>query len=276
MEGAEKAAAEAQKHADDAADEAGLTGCTVGLGGLPRVPYATGGGGGGHRGTTGLPGAGTGTMAAVRASVPVAFLTQQCDEVDPEKKEAAEEAQRQADEAKKAAAEAKRKKELERARNQPKPAWYKDLRNPRAGSKDGGTGTWTKIKPGVWNYPTEMGARYQEQISKVARGKEYQVPLDKLTGKPVDFDGWDAARGTYLEAKYGYRGKDFYDAETGELTPKVQQRWADQATRQVDAARGKPVEWHLSDPDVAEAARELFEDRGIDVKVINTPDDVTG
>lgn len=159
-------------------------------------------------------------MAAVRASVPVVYLTQQCDEVDPEKKEAAEEAQRQADEARKAAAEAKRKKELERARNQPKPAWYKDLRNPRAGSKDGGTGAWTKIKPGVWNYPTEMGARYQEQISKVARGKEYQVPLDKLTGKPVDFDGWDAARGTYLEAKYGYRGKDFYDAETGELTPR--------------------------------------------------------
>ncbi|XNR95039.1 restriction endonuclease fold toxin 5 domain-containing protein [Streptomyces sp. R-74717] len=121
-----------------------------------------------------------------------------------------------------------------------------------------------------------MGARYQEQISKVGRGKEYRVPLDKLTGKPVDFDGWDASRGTYLEAKYGYKGKDYYNADTGTLTSKVADRWADQARRQVDAARGKPVEWHLSDPDVAEAAREMFEDRGIPVKVIHTPGDVTG
>lgn len=42
------------------------------------------------------------------------------------------EAQKQADEAKKVAKAAKRKKELERAKNAPKPAWYKDLKNPRA------------------------------------------------------------------------------------------------------------------------------------------------
>ncbi|WP_457472167.1 Tox-REase-5 domain-containing protein [Streptomyces sp. TE4109] len=121
-----------------------------------------------------------------------------------------------------------------------------------------------------------MGARYQEQISKVGRGKEYEVPLDKLTGKPVDFDGWDSTRGTYLEAKYGYKSPDFYNADTGKLTTKIADRWAAQARRQVDAARGKPVEWHLSDPDVAEAAREMFSEQGIDVKVINTPDDLVG
>ncbi|MFJ1549754.1 hypothetical protein [Streptomyces sp. NPDC088246] len=36
--GAQAAADEAQKHADDAADAAGLTGCTVGLGAHLRVP----------------------------------------------------------------------------------------------------------------------------------------------------------------------------------------------------------------------------------------------
>lgn len=270
VEGAEKAAKEAQEHADDAADDAGLTGCTVGMGGRLRVPYGGGGAG------LGLPGSGTGTMAAAPTTVPVGLFAKKCDEVDPEKRAAAEEAQRQADEAEKEAVAAKRKKELERAQNAPKPAWYKDLKNPRAGTKDAGDGKWKAIKPGVWNYPTEMGARYQEQISKVGRGKEYSVPLDKLKGKDVDFDGWDSTRGTYLEAKYGYTGKDYYNAETGELTPKVQKRWADQARRQVDAARGKPVEWHLSDPDVAEAAKIMFEDEGIDVKVINTPGDVTG
>ncbi|MEV6744309.1 Tox-REase-5 domain-containing protein [Streptomyces sp. NPDC051080] len=266
---AEKAAKEAQQHADDAAEQAGLKGCTVGMGGRLRVPYGSGAG-------LGLPGSGTGVLAGARTSVPLGFLAGKCDEVDPEKKAAADEAQRLADEAKKAADAAKRRKALEDAKNQPKPEWYKDLKDPPAGAKDGGEGNWQEIKPGVWNYPTEMGARYQEQISKVGRGKEYRVPLDKLTGKPVDFDGWDASRGTYLEAKYGYKGKDFYNADTGTLTPKVADRWADQASRQVDAARGKPVEWHLSDPDVAEAAREMFEERGIPVKVIHTPGDVTG
>lgn len=268
---AEKAAKEAQQHADEAAEKAGLKGCTVGMGGRVRVPY-----GNPRRAGTGLSGSGTGLLAAPRTAVPLGLLAKACDEVDPADKKAAEDAQKQADEAAEAAKAAKRKKDLERAQNQPKPSWYKDLKDPPAGSVDGGAGNWKEIKPGVWSYPTEMGARYQEQISKVGRGKEYQVPLDKLTGKPVDFDGWDASRGTYLEAKYGYKGKDYYNAETGELTPKVADRWAEQASRQVDAARGKPVEWHLSDPDVAEAAREMFEARGINVKVIHTAGDVTG
>lgn len=53
---------------------------------------------------------------------------------------------------------------------------------------------WNKIEPGVWNYATEMGVRYQEQISKVVRGKEYTVPLNKLKGNPVDFDGMGTPR----------------------------------------------------------------------------------
>jgi hypothetical protein len=208
--------------------------------------------------------------------VPVALFADKCDEVDPEKKQAAEDAAKQAEEARKAAEAAKRKAGLERAQQQPKPSWYENLTNPRAGTKDGGDGKWERIKPALFSYESEMGARYQEQISGVNRGKEYQVPLDTLDGKPVNFDGWDSAKGTYLEAKYGYRNPKYYDAEAGELKPDIANRWAKQAQRQVDAARGKPVVWHFSDSDVADAAREMFETRGIEVTVETTPSDVVG
>ncbi|MFE9820049.1 Tox-REase-5 domain-containing protein [Streptomyces sp. NBC_00236] len=126
--------------------------------------------------------------------------------------------------------------------------------------------------PATYAYPQEMGARYQEQVSGVRRGKEYEVPLNELNGKPVEFDGWDSAKQTFIETKWGCRGPRFYDEATGNLTTLATKRWVDQATRQLDAARGKPVVWHLSDPDVAKAAQKMFRDRGMDIKVIHAPE----
>ncbi|HEY9369795.1 Tox-REase-5 domain-containing protein [Streptomyces sp.] len=215
--------------------------------------------GGGDCGAGGGAGAGTGVVAGGRSVAPVAWIAAKCGTADPEK----------------AARAAKRKAGLEKAQKQPKPAWYPNLRNPRAGTVDLGGGRWTSVKPALFSWPSEMGVRYQEQISGVKRGKEYRVPLDKLTGKPVDFDGWDAKTGTYLEAKLGYRS--FYDEVTGELDKSIQKRWTKQAARQLDAARGKPVVWHLSDPDVAEAARKLFKQPGFEkVRVVHTPADLVG
>ncbi|GAA2395135.1 hypothetical protein GCM10010420_20700 [Streptomyces glaucosporus] len=148
----------------------------------------------------------------------------------------------------------------------PKPSWYKDLKNPRLGSKDKGDGKWGSRKRPANSAAAERWIRYQEQVSKVKRGKEYLVRNPK-GGRDIEFDGWDSDRRTYLEAKFGY-GKHVTD---GELSQDVADRWVKQATAQVDAAGGKPVEWHFSNKNVADAAREAFEDAGVNVKVVHTP-----
>ncbi|MFJ2215981.1 hypothetical protein [Streptomyces sp. NPDC087864] len=102
IDGAGKAAQEARKHADAAADEAGISGCTIGMGGRVRAPY---------RGSVGVPGAGTGVVAAAQNAVPVGLLAAgKCgDDVDPEKAEAAKRADAEADEAERAAKNARQK-----------------------------------------------------------------------------------------------------------------------------------------------------------------------
>ncbi|MFP8883738.1 MULTISPECIES: Tox-REase-5 domain-containing protein [Streptomyces] len=148
----------------------------------------------------------------------------------------------------------------------PKPSWYKDLKNPRRGSKDKGDGAWGSRKRAANSEAAERWIRYQEQVSGVKRGKEYLVKNPK-GGRDVEFDGWDSQRQTYLEAKFGY-GKYVKD---GELPQDVRDRWVKQAQTQVNAAGGRPVEWHFSNKSAAEAAQEAFEDAGINVKVVHTP-----
>lgn len=280
--GAEKAAKEARQHADDLEKKVESKGCPIGAGPLGR---------------TGIrPGATTVTTASVRttagttaatttrtttsgvtraayagyATFPTGFRTEGC-EVSPEEVEAAKQAKKDADDADKAAKEAKREAERKRLAKMEKPSWYDQLKNPRAGTKDLGDGKWKSKSADTYAYPQEMGARYQEQVSGVKRGKEYEVPLDKMDGKPVEFDGWDSANQTYIETKWGYRGTRFYNEATGQLTSLATNRWVQQATRQLDAARGKPVVWHMSDPDVARATQEMFDDRGLDITVVHTP-----
>ncbi|MFF1836060.1 Tox-REase-5 domain-containing protein [Streptomyces sp. NPDC058231] len=278
--GAEKAAEEARRHADDLEKKVESKGCPIGAGPLgrpaattvvtasvrtaaPGVAHATYAG----RTTTATA---TGTATVTFPVVRAGFRTEGC-EATPEEVEAAKQAKKDADQADEAAKAAKREAERKRLAKMEKPSWYDTLKNPRAGTKDLGDGKWKSKGADTYAYPQEMGARYQEQISGVKRGKEYEVPLDTLDGKPVEFDGWDSANQTYLETKWGYRGPRFYDEATGQLTNLATNRWVQQATRQLDAARGKPVVWHMSDPDVARAAQDMFDDRGLDITVVHTP-----
>lgn len=115
---------------------------------------------------SGVPGSGVGVLAAMRTSVPVGLLAgKSCDEVDPEKKAA------------------KRKEELERAKNAPKPAWYKDLKNPRAGMKGMSDGMWNKIKPGVWNCAAEMGAVTRSRFPRWSA--ERNTPFRSISSRGI-------------------------------------------------------------------------------------------
>ncbi|MGW3655910.1 Tox-REase-5 domain-containing protein [Streptomyces sp. NPDC005151] len=292
--GAEKAAKEARRHADDLEKKVESRGCPIGAGPLgptgirPGVTTVTTASARTTAGTTAVTTAGTtaGTTAVTTtrtttsgatrtayagyATFRTGFRAEGC-EATPDEVEAAKQAKKDADDADKAAKDAKREAERKRLAKMEKPSWYGQLKNPRAGTKDLGDGKWKSKGADTYAYPQEMGARYQEQVSGVKRGKEYEVPLDKMDGKPVEFDGWDSANQTYIETKWGYRGPRFYNEASGRLTSLATNRWVQQATRQLDAARGKPVVWHMSDPDVARAAQDMFDDRGLDITVVHTP-----
>ncbi|MFJ8051449.1 Tox-REase-5 domain-containing protein [Streptomyces luteogriseus] len=259
VDAAEKAAKEADEAADAAEERARQSGCTIVSAPGRRVPH------GDAPGLTGSAGSGTTVLAAAGSRSPYVVLAEGgCDE---EAKKQAEEARKQAEEAEKAEKEAKKEESRKKVAKWKKPSWYNDLKNPRKGSKDGGDGHW-KAKKAVAYWPkSEVWMRYQEQVSKVKRGKEYAV-RDPKTGRDVDFDGWDSSRQTYVEAKFGYSNKVRAD---GTLEPAQANKFVEQARRQLSAANGKPVEWNFSNKAVAEAAEEAFDEAGIGVVVKYTP-----
>jgi Flp pilus assembly pilin Flp len=259
VDAAEKAAKEADEAADAAEERARKSGCTIASAPGRRVPY------GDVPGLTGSAGSGTTVLAAGGSRSPYVVLAEGgCDE---EAKKQAEEAREQAEAAEKAEKEAKKEESRKKVAKWKKPSWYKDLKNPRKGSRDGGDGQW-KAKKAVAYWPSmERWMRYQEQVTNVKRGKEYAVK-DPRTGRDVDFDGWDSSRQTYIEAKFGYGKKVGKD---GTLQKAQAEKFIEQAQRQLRAANGKPVEWNFSNKRVAEAAQKAFDDADLDVVVKHIP-----
>lgn len=271
---AEKAAKEAEGAAKKAEEQARKSGCPIASVLVGRVPYE-GGGRTGHYGSPHPVGSlGTGiTVLAAPAPARVVFADAHRDVVladdgcDVGAKNDAEAARKKAEEAEAAEKAAKKEASRKQVKKWNKPSWYKDLKNPRAGTKDLGAGVWKKRKAVAYWPNQERWMRYQEQISNVKRGKEYGVK-DPKTGRDVDFDGWDSSRQTYLEAKFGYGKKVRPD---GTLERAQAEKFIAQARRQLRAAGGKPVEWNFSNKAVADAAEEAFKDAGVRVTVKYTP-----
>ena len=279
VEGAEKAAKEADDAADAAEKKARESGCTIGAP-ARRIPYDGGGGGGPAFGGTGT---GT-TVLAAGASSPYVLLAEDgCDEDAKKEAEEARKEEREAYLAKKRAEEPGRAAKAAAAkkeypdpkhgdtsdpRNYNPPDWAADLKNHTLGDADNSDGFWaSRDRNPAPNWQNESWLRYQEQVTGTVRGEEYVVPYPKKGVPDVEFDGWDAGRQTYLEAKNGYEGY-LSKSSKGELTPSAKAEFATEARRQVAAAGGKAVEWHFSNPDVAKAARRAFRDEGLDIRVV--------
>ncbi|MEU9979705.1 Tox-REase-5 domain-containing protein [Streptomyces sp. NPDC050856] len=280
---AEKAAAQARRHADEAARKAGLAGCVLGSGvrrPTPNTPDPGPGSG------FAVPGTGTGVLAAPSASVPVRLLTGKCEGDDPDSAQAAEEADREADAAERAVADARKKRDGatqwppprpgdgDDPRNYTPPEWAGELKDPVLGDADKGGGQWaSRDRNAEPTWRNEAWLRYQEQISGVVRGREYVVPHPEPGRRAVEFDGWDADRRTFLEAKLGYDSHLVRQdgRPVPELTESGKARFLAEARGQVAAARGAAIEWHFSDPRVARAARLAFLDADLPVKVVHTP-----
>jgi RHS repeat-associated protein len=115
--------------------------------------------------------------------------------------------------------------------------------------------------PGVW-------ARVNESMS--ARAAAYQA---RITGRLADeayvvngvrFDGFDGT--VLLEAKGPGLARM---VDKGWFTG--MQGWIEQAKRQADAAPGYPIQWHVAEPEVANALRQRFKADDIAIDVIHTP-----
>ena len=124
----------------------------------------------------------------------------------------------------------------------------------KLGESDGGPGQWEKapVRP--------KGGGYQKEVTGAPEGVEYAVPASTPSGK-VLFDG--------------YKHGKLLDAKDWEQWPPADAKFwrrgvIEDARRQVEAARGTPIEWHFPNEDKARAVREVFDEagiRGVDVKV---------
>ncbi|CAM5611524.1 MULTISPECIES: Tox-REase-5 domain-containing protein [Streptomyces] len=277
LDGVRKAAKEADEAADTAEDAARRTGCAI-AGGPPLVRYGSGGAGG-------VPGAGTGVLAA-GSPARVILAEGGCDEAAKAAAAEARAAERAAhleqkrleepERARKAELDKKKYPEAQRndtsdPRNYNPPSWADDLKDRTLGDADAGDGYWaSRDRNPAPNWKNESWLRYQEQVTGTNRGQEYVVPHPR-EGKPaVEYDGWDSSRQTFLEAKNGY-GSYLSKTDSGTLTPSGKDKFVTEARAQVEASGGRTVEWHFSDPDVAKAARKAFRDEGLPVKVVHSP-----
>lgn len=152
---------------------------------------------------------------------------------------------------------------------------------PLEGDTDGGPGHWVTIRrSGEW-------VPYQGQISGVPRTitgetMEYRVPYDPLPDEVedhVDFDGheWrgDPPQEIFLDAKEKYESV-FITPKWDKLPDKQLKKFEKQAARQVRAleqngSAGR-IEWHFSNEEVADIVRDYFNDNGIEVTVVYTPE----
>ncbi|WP_338849796.1 DUF6861 domain-containing protein [Massilia sp. W12] len=115
--------------------------------------------------------------------------------------------------------------------------------------------------PGVWQAAPlrAKGVEYQELVTGVERGVEYAVEHPGVPSGKVLFDGYDPVRKVLIDAKdwekFPPLDAEFWYAKT-----------RNDAKKQIEAARGMPIEWHFSTLSAKNAVRDLlneYEIKGI-------------
>ncbi len=124
--------------------------------------------------------------------------------------------------------------------------------------------------PGQWTQKAESmsdeARRFQSQKTGAPEGWVYRIRTGPGPKDFVDFDGFKD--GVLLEVKGpGYKallekmyGQDWFRGTKDML---------DQAKRQLNAANGAPIEWHIAEPEVAALVRRMLQEKNLDkIKVI--------
>jgi hypothetical protein len=129
----------------------------------------------------------------------------------------------------------------------------------RAGGAAGSIsrGAWSRVPESM----TARAASYQQQVGG-RPGSAYV-----LNG--VKFDAISKS-GTLIEAKGPGLSKFVRNGNFRNWFEGTS-KFMDQAQRQVAAADGRKIEWHVAEKDVADAIRERFRERKLKIEVIHTP-----
>ncbi|MGH6793754.1 MAG: hypothetical protein ACREDH_00755, partial [Methylocella sp.] len=97
---------------------------------------------------------------------------------------------------------------------------------------------------------------YQAQISKLINPQRPLEPGLAVTLNGVLFDECNESNGTMIEAK----GQRFaYLLGYPRIADNLAKEWVDQATRQVQASGGRPIEWYFAEEAAADRARKIFD-----------------
>jgi len=123
-----------------------------------------------------------------------------------------------------------------------------------------GPGQWQPVKESM----SRRAARYQEQISGRPVNESYIT-------RGVRFDGYKD--GVLLEAKGpGYANKFNKDLSSKRWFAKGSQNLIEQARRQLRAANGNPIRWHVAEAKAADAIRKLLTGKNIlQIEIVHTP-----
>jgi hypothetical protein len=117
---------------------------------------------------------------------------------------------------------------------------------------------------------------YQHYVSTLINGRPLPPGLavslwNPISGKYVHFDDCRLSDGTMIDAKgTGYLAQLSHGAMTYPWLG-IEEKMRRQARAQIQAAQGRPIEWHFAEREVADYVRALFEHQEIRIHVIYTP-----
>ncbi len=122
----------------------------------------------------------------------------------------------------------------------------------------------------------DLGLEYENYIKSIVNPENPTPPfmgykLPKVVGA-VTFDDCEHSTGTMVEIKDGY--EEFLESDWGRDF--LANYFVDQVTDQVQAARTRPIRWYFSQKPVADYAKQIFKDAGLQgIAIVFEPRDGT-
>jgi hypothetical protein len=110
----------------------------------------------------------------------------------------------------------------------------------------------------------KFDVQYEQYVRSIVNPQR-QPPLpaglafsltNPATGEPVRYDDCRESDGPMIEAKGHYE----VARQNRIISDSIDDKWVEQATRQVDASGGRDIEWYFHEQAAADAASKLFED----------------
>lgn len=135
--------------------------------------------------------------------------------------------------------------------------------------------------PDKSGYKSPGALAYQMYVGMQVNGEPLPpgigIKMTRSNGRPVYFDDCQQSTGALIEAK----GFGYSDAmNSGKLFPWLGMyiNMMDQSKRQLEAARGRPIEWYFAEKDVADYMRKVFAKQrpGISVFYLRPPRGLIG